>query len=100
MNINLGQWGHLESQAFTMQSDMEEHQEILRHAGYTVVGPPVLVPEPGPDYPGSYQVWSPVLNEKDGHYDWVYIDPDGVALNREFLPLAEDMEVPSGDEDS
>lgn len=97
MNINLGQWGSLDSQAYTIQHDLEEHQGIMRLAGFTLIGPAVLLPEPGPDYPGSYQVWNPCINE-DGDFGWVYIDPKGVALNKPVLPTAAEMDVaPSGD---
>lgn len=94
MNINLGgnypaSEGHVES----FQSEIEEHQEILRNAGVAVYGKPVLVPEPGAEYPGSYQVWSPCLMPTSPFMPgWVYIDPDGVAIYTDGLPSAQSME--------
>lgn len=77
MNVSLartsGGW-HDES----IQSEIEEHQQIMRDAGTNIVGPAILVPEPGADYPGSYQVWSPCL--VGDIQMWVYIDPEGTAI--------------------
>lgn len=88
MNISLSQYLEDESP----QEQITEHQDILRNAGYPPVGPAVLIPEPGPDYPGSYQVWSPVIHPVDNVPCWVYINPEGVMVEVDFLPEAGDME--------
>lgn len=69
-----------------LQGDIEEHQGIMNRAGIQVLGPAVLIPE-GPDYPGSYQVWSPVRYEESYNF-WAYVDPEGTIQYSEN-PLPE-----------
>lgn len=90
MNISLNTWtGDTDS----IQSDIEEHRHIMASTDVNIVGASVLIPE-GPNYPGSYQVWSPV-DDTDG-YGWVYVTPDGVIVRTDDLPTAEDMEATCG----
>lgn len=91
MNINLGTHVGDEdaNDGPNVQSDIEEHQQIMQHAGYNILGPAILVPDPDPGYPGAYQVWNPI--DADGELGWVWIDPDGVAVLIPELPTAEDM---------
>ena len=93
MNVNLGTNYPVDEdgEPVSFQSDIAEHQEIMKSAGFGIVGPAILIPEPGTDYPGSYQVWNPFVGD-DNTYGWVYITPDGVATVMDYLPRAEDME--------
>lgn len=71
MNINL-------DDHHALAASIREHQEILGRSGkYVLLGMQdiVLVAEPDPNYPGSMQVWS-----KTDEGVWVYITPDGVAV--------------------
>lgn len=84
--------------AETLQEEIDEHAEIMRGAGFNVIGPAVLVPEGG-DYrgTGSYQVWFPCIVESDvdnvtvDTSAWVYVDTEGRAILVEELPEAEEM---------
>lgn len=94
VNINLGSNYPIgdDGEPESMQTQIEEHQDIMQSTGYETIGPPVLVPE-GPEYPGSYQVWSPF---RDGtSAAWVYVNPDGVALILPTLPSPEGIGEPS-----
>jgi hypothetical protein len=62
------------------QDEIDEHRDIMESTGFDIVGPSVLVPE-GDDYPGSYQVWTPI----DGG-NWVYVNPKGEVI-RQACPL-------------
>lgn len=92
MNINLGPTPepNFGETMESMQDEIEEHQEILRSAGFSIVGPAALLPESS-EYPGSYQVWSPCFSEGTQKYGWVYIDPDGNAIIEDRLSTAEEM---------
>lgn len=75
----------------SFHDQIAEHQDILQSAHFNIVGPAVLIPDPDPNYPGAYQVWSPFVDGDDRAL-WVWIDPEGNAVYTDFLPLAEDME--------
>lgn len=94
MNINLmiADGGYAED-GDTLQSSIDEHREIMQGAGFTIVGPAVLLPEMDPAYPGSYRVWWPVDSDTTDGASWVYIDPDGVAVFRAALPTADEMDI-------
>lgn len=75
------------------QSQIDEHRAVMTHAGFNIVGDSALVPDPDPNYPGAYQIWSPIFDdEHEGRYLWVWIDPEGRAVYRVDLPTAQEME--------
>lgn len=84
MNINLGPVpeGNFGETMDSMQAEIDGHQDLLRNTGMDVRDSgAVLIPE-GPDYHGSYQVWSPLEGG-----DWVYIDSEGEPVIRDVCPL-------------
>lgn len=93
MNINLANNYPIDADGApdSFQSQIEEHQDIMKGADFNIIGPAVLIPDPDPNYPGAYQVWNPIRDE-DNRPMWVWINPDGVALESDALPLAGDME--------
>lgn len=91
MNINLATNYPVDAngEPETFQSQLEEHQDIMQSAEFDIVGPAVLIPDPDPNYPGAYQVWNPFFDGE--RHMWVWINTEGVAVETDFLPLAEDM---------
>lgn len=75
-----------------LQAEIDEHQDIMRSAGYNIIGTPVMLPDDQKEYPGSYQVWSPFFDPETRVYLWVYVNPEGQAIQMEYLPEAEFME--------
>lgn len=61
----------------SMQDEIDEHQDIMKSVGFKLAGPAVLIPE-GDDYPGSYQVWSPIEGGT-----WVYVDTEGSVIRKD-----------------
>lgn len=91
MNISLtdGSGAHpIEPDDCDLRGDIDEHQEIMRSAGYNITGPAVLIPENQSMYPGAYQVWSPYYDDEAKAYMFVWVDPDGRAISVDALPDA------------
>lgn len=85
MRINLAQTVHAGCCGPTLMEQMRTSAEVLREYEDTApVGPPVLVPADQTKYPGAYEVWYPTID------NWVYIDDEGVAHHRVFLPLSDE----------
>lgn len=83
MNINLMQ-GVEHAVYPSVQDEIDEHIEILRHAGLRVTGEVILVADP--EYPGVYRVWhrQPPAEghiESAGAYNWIWVDPDGEVVS-------------------
>lgn len=83
MNINLGDagegWSHQ-----TIQEEIEEHIEIMRHAGAQVANRPVMLLS-DPEYPGAYRVWLQVLApegtiQSAQAAQWCWVTPDGEII--------------------
>lgn len=92
MNISLtdGSGSHpSEPDDCDLVGDIEEHQDIMRGAGYVITGPAVLIPENQRQYPGAYQVWSPFWEPETGAHMFVYVDPEGQAIMMDELPTAD-----------
>lgn len=78
MNTNLGLLV-----ASEVQSDVDDHLISMATAGYPVTGDHLLWPE-GRNYPGSYQIWLKIASKDTGNNGWIYVDPEGVVLHRDF----------------
>jgi hypothetical protein len=89
LNVNAGNDGFGHMVPPTLQGMIDQHREVMVHAGFELFGKPILIPEHDA-YPGSYQVWWPIQHE-DATMQWVFVGTDGVAVYKDFLPLAEDM---------
>lgn len=92
MNINLGQRADPDE---TLQDRLEEHRVVMVGADIDIIGPAVLIPVPGADYPGAYQVWWPARTDDIEGWSslaaWVWINPDGEAQWELKLPEAFEM---------
>lgn len=100
MNISLtdGSGSHpAEPDDCNLVSDIDEHQEIMRSAGFNITGPAVLIPENQREYPGAYQVWSPYFDPEADAYLFVWIDPEGRAVSMDELPTADFLSARSDD---
>lgn len=72
----------------TLAEWLQTNREAVDRAGYMVTGQAVLVPETDEDaYPGSYRVWWPITDGEGRDTWYVYIDPEGKAIEVE-CPVA------------
>jgi hypothetical protein len=69
-----------------LMEEITEHQDVMIGAGYAITGTAVLLPDDQAQYPGSYQVWSPFFDPESGSYLFVYVDPEGRAIQMDELP--------------
>lgn len=89
MNISLNRGADPEDglETETLESELEEHRKIMEQAGYNLTGNTALINE-GEEFPGSYRVWLETTQDT-----WVYIDPEGNAIETE-CPISN----PTGEE--
>jgi hypothetical protein len=79
MNVNLAD----ESGRALATGEIDNHVISMATAGFPVTGAHMLRPE-GRNWPGAYQVWLQIRSKDTDATGWIYVNPEGVVVYRDF----------------